>query len=202
VYFCGGSAHLGGIFVPEPLTLAALGGLALSEGIKFLYKQAGEALKQWRAHREQNKAAGAPQSPSVVAPEAAVVLDGKFQPVRMDTSALERFEAPIRDLRGQLSGYADETDPVVEGDGPLLERADALRQMLEAVYGQRITFKGEDRAPSGTAVSGEIDVDQLEGYAAAVRAKRIEGGTTTGVANARVVGEKGTLIGVDVDEIR
>ena len=32
----------------DPLTLAAVGAVALTEGIKFLYGQAGETLKRWR----------------------------------------------------------------------------------------------------------------------------------------------------------
>jgi hypothetical protein len=40
--------------MPEPvtITLAVVGTVALKEGVKFLYGQAGELLKRWREKRE------------------------------------------------------------------------------------------------------------------------------------------------------
>lgn len=38
--------------MPEPLTLAAVGGAVLAEGIRFLYGQATEAVKRWRERRD------------------------------------------------------------------------------------------------------------------------------------------------------
>jgi hypothetical protein len=49
--------------MPEPVTLtaASIGAVALTEGIKFLYGQAGELLKRWRERKEQT----GPESGSV-----------------------------------------------------------------------------------------------------------------------------------------
>ena len=45
---------LEGPSMADPFTLGAVGAVVLTEGIKFLYGQAGEALKRWR----ERKAAG------------------------------------------------------------------------------------------------------------------------------------------------
>jgi hypothetical protein len=78
---------------------------------------------------------------------------------------------------------------------------DALRLLLEAVYGQRITFKGERRQPSGPLVTGQIDIDQAAGAAAAIRAKLISSGEVTGSATANRVEQGGKLTAVEIDHI-
>ena len=42
----------------DPFTLSSLGAVAITEGIKFLYAQAGQVLKRWREKREQQEADG------------------------------------------------------------------------------------------------------------------------------------------------
>ena len=44
----------------DPLSLSAIGAVALTEGIKFLYEQAGEVLKRWRDRKD----AGAKAAPA------------------------------------------------------------------------------------------------------------------------------------------
>jgi hypothetical protein len=50
-------------------------------------------------------------------------------------------------------------------------------------------------------VEGHIDVEQVAGYAAAVRARRITSGRVEAEAEAKRVESEGEFIGVDVDEI-
>jgi len=38
---------------PDTLSAAVIGSAALTEGIKFLYRQAGEILKRWRERRDK-----------------------------------------------------------------------------------------------------------------------------------------------------
>ena len=56
--------------VADPFTLAAVGAVAITEGIKFLYGQAGEVLKRWR----ERKAAGKRQRGAGRRPTAARCL--------------------------------------------------------------------------------------------------------------------------------
>ena len=174
----------------DPLTLSVLGATALTEGIKFLYGQATELL---RRHRE--KSAKAPVS----APDVPV-LEGELAPLDPDLGVLDRVAPDLRELRRVLQDYFDDIEPVDPSDDRLLEATDALRQLLEGIYRQRITFRGERRPASGPAAAGTIDVDTVAGYVAGVRARIVAG-------NARLRGEvragevTGTAIGVDIDRI-
>jgi hypothetical protein len=188
-------------FMVEPLTLSAMGVVALTEGIKFLYGQAGEVLKR---HREREKAAeeGRPEGkPEPLRIEDPGILAGELEPVVIDFEAAERLNEDIKALSARLGNYANGLEEVDANDAAVLEATDALRRGLEAIYQQRITFQGEERPPSGPLVEGRIDIDEVAGYAAAVRAETIEGGRIGGEVKAKRVEPGGEAIGVDVKRI-
>jgi hypothetical protein len=186
----------------DPLTITAIGAVAITEGIKFLYGQASEILKRWRERKDAAKDASTQlnktESVDVKLPS---VFEGQLSAPYIHFDAVERVEEQLRGLRKDLSDYADGIELVDVKDANLLQRVDALRQLLEAVYQQRITFKGEQRPPSGPVVEGRIDVEEVAGYAAAVRARHIVGGTVRAEANARRVEPGGQVLGVDADTI-
>jgi hypothetical protein len=185
--------------MPEPMTLAVVGAAAITEGIKFLYGQAGELLKRWRERRERPN--DAPQAPvAVTLPPAA--FDGTLAPVTIDWDAVAQLEGQIRSLRRALGDYVEGIEPVETSDHELLDAVDTLRATLEAAYGQRITFRGENRTPSGTVVAGTVDVGELRGRAAGVSARVIASGTVTGTGRARTVEAGAELYGVVADEVR
>ncbi|RDI53944.1 hypothetical protein [Nocardia mexicana] len=168
----------------DALSLAALGSVALTEGIKFLYDQAGELLK-WR--RERTESAGGEDTPPVVA-----------QPEQLpapDSAQVERFETEMRGLRTDLHEYVSGVDPIDPSDEHLLRLADALRRVLESVYGIPVSFTGESSA--APVVRGSIDADQVAGYVAAVRADRAEG-SIEGHTRVHEVTAGGEAIGVDL----
>jgi hypothetical protein len=181
----------------DPITLSALGATALSEGIKFLYAQAGEAIKWWRERRDKDASGDEPLPAPPDAP-----LEGPLTAATINRAAIERLEGEIRELRNALAPYADTVAPeaVSPDDRELLEVVDGLRQALEAVTGQEITFKGEPRAPA-TVIEGEADVDRVAGYVAAVRARRVVGGHIRGGARAGTVERGGQVVSVDIDEL-
>lgn len=183
----------------DPLTLAAVGAVALTEGIKFLYGQAGEALKRWR----ERKAAGA--TPEVAEPVQialpAAAFEGRLTEPRLHLEMVERLERDLRDLRAAVADYAQGIDEVDPADRALLEQVDGLRRAMEAVYGQRLTFKGEQRPPSEAGVVGEAKVEEVLGYVAGLRAKRIIGGSVTGRVEAGTVGPGGEAVGLEVDTV-
>jgi hypothetical protein len=186
----------------DPLTLSAIGAVAITEGIKFLYGQASEILKRWREHRDAAKDAS-PQlnNTEPVDVKLPPVFEGQLSASQIHFDAVERVEEQLRGLRKDLSDYADGIEPVDVKDANLLQRVDALRQLLEAVYQQRITFKGEQRPPSGLVVEGSIDVEEVAGYTAAVRARQIVSGSVRAEAKVRRVEPGGQVIGVDADSI-
>jgi hypothetical protein len=182
----------------EAITLAAVGTAVLMEGIKFLYAQAGEAIKWWRERHDRPDAV-AETLPLV--PDAP--LEGTLEPPRVDPAVMERLEEEIRGLRSALAPYADPiaAEPVDPANQDLVAVVEGLRDALEAVLGQRITFRGESRGPSGPLAVGEVDVDTVAGYAAGVRARSIEGGVVRGTVRAKTVEKGGKAVGVDADRI-
>jgi hypothetical protein len=188
---------MGELPVTDPLTAAAIGGVVLTEGIKFLYKQAGEVLRRWRERRDD--AGSAVVRATLRPPEG--LLQGTVEPVepRDDQAAL--LEEELRQARRLLADYAEAITVPRPGDHLVAEQADTLRRLLEAVYGQRITFRGEQRSPSGPLVTGEIDVKQVAGDAAAIRARAVTGGEVRGSAKTERVEEGGKLSAVEIDRI-
>ena len=186
----------------EPFTLSALGAVALTEGIKFLYEQAGEVLKRWREHKEAAKST-ADQSTQTESVEIKLppIFEGQLSAPQIHFDAVERVAEQLYELRKDLSDYADGIETVDATNEDLLRRIDALRQLLEAIYQQRLTFQGEHRAASGPVVEGAIDVESVAGEAAGVEAKLISSGRVIGTINARRVEETGTLHGVKVDKV-
>src|SRR5215813_6724051 len=85
--------------MPDPITLAALGTLAVTEGVKFLYGQAGELIKYWR---EKKKAAAAPAAtpepkpPEVKLPE---VFEGQLVAPKVHDDVLDRVQQNLSDIR-------------------------------------------------------------------------------------------------------
>jgi hypothetical protein len=186
----------------DPLTLAAVGAVALTEGIKFLYGQAGEALKRWREHKAAKAAAAAPvvvEPVSAELPPAA--FEGQLQDPQLHLDAVERLEQELRELRAAVADYAQGIDSVDPGDKQLLEAVDGLRRAMEAVYGQRIAFKGEPGPPSGVQVMGEAKVDEVLGYVAGLRARRVIAGSVTGRVEVKKVDRGGQAVGVEIDTI-
>jgi hypothetical protein len=189
--------------MPEPvttITLAGIGMAAITEGIKFLYDQAGELLK-WR--REKRKAAEGAQtalSPQpTLMPRPEIFEPAPAQP-SVDEGTLERFAEPMGELCDGLSGIVAGRTEVDTNDTALLRRVDALRKTLEVVTGQPLTFRGEPR-PEGPVIRGRVNADKVLGEVAGVAAGTITAGTTVGEVTAKKVDEKGSAIGVKVDRI-
>ena len=184
----------------EPITLAAVGSVVLTEGIKFLYKQAGEILKHWR----ERQADAAKQA--TTAPEANVadpkLFEGTLAPLVVHFDRVEPLAPSLKDLWVSLTTYAQGLDEVETSNAELLSKADMLRRQLEAIYGQRITFRGEPRASSGTpVVVGTADLETIAGQAAGVIAGTIASGTIHGELRAKRVEPGAQAAGVKVDRI-
>ena len=106
-------------------------------------------------------------------------------------------------MHRDLLDYVEGTTPIRADDRGLLLRTDALRGLLEAVYQQRLTFRGEQREAAGPLIHGRIDVDQIVGYAAAVRIQllRLGSGTVQGEARIGRVEEGGEGVGLDIGTV-
>jgi hypothetical protein len=186
----------------EPITLSALGAVTLTEGIKFLYGQAGEVLKRWRERKDAaHDSALQPQSAEPVEIRLPVVFAGQLSTPQVHFDVVERLGKQLQEVRHDLSDYAEGIEKVDMSNDNLLRRIDVLRQLLEAVYQQRLTFRGERRPASGPAVKGSINVGTVAGYAAAVRAKDIKSGEVIAEVESDRVEPGGQLTAIDVDTI-
>ncbi|HEY0790851.1 MAG TPA: hypothetical protein VGD78_07275 [Chthoniobacterales bacterium] len=165
---------------------------AITEGIKFLYNQAGELIK-WRHEKKQaaDKRANATQVPQVMLLPPPPVFAPPSQAGAIDEAALVRLEAPIRDLRKDLSEISDGTVAFDPKDVATLQQVDALRQALEMVLGQRLTFSGEQRPDAtGPVVRTEMEIAKVAARAKATNL-RIQSMTAGRVEAKTKVGELG-----------
>jgi hypothetical protein len=191
--------------VTDPLTLSVIGAVALTEGIKFLYGQAGDVLRRWR---ERKRAAADPVSAESAPIESvALHVPAAFEARPSQAQAaihfdvVQQLEQELREARTLLADYAEGIEPVDAGDARLLEATDLLRQLLEAVYRQPLTFRGERHRPTGPFVEGAVDVDEVRGRVAAVRARVIAKGSVAGSVKAIRVEAGGQVAGVEADII-
>jgi hypothetical protein len=153
----------------DPLTLASVTAVALSEGIKFLYGQASEILKRWTARREGER----DERPVAIVSAGAVA--GQLEPAAPDWELVARLENELYRLRAQLNPYYEEIKKPQAGDERLLDDVDALRRTLEAILGQPITLQGEQRPVDRLVVTGEAHVKDLLGKATGVEASGRDG---------------------------
>ncbi|MFD0684594.1 hypothetical protein [Actinomadura fibrosa] len=181
----------------DPLTLSVLGGAVLTQGVTFIYGQASELLKSRRERREPEMARQRASIPLDVS-----MLEGHPAPLVANLEVLDHVADEVAELRRRLSDYTDEIKPVTPADQDLLLILDALRGLLEAVYGQRFTFRGEDRQPSGPVIAGTINAEEVLGRAVAVRIGRVSGAADiTGNAKVERIDKGAEVIGVDVDKL-
>ncbi|GAA3431792.1 hypothetical protein [Kutzneria kofuensis] len=175
----------------DPLTLAALGGVVAAEGIKFLYGQVAEVVKAWRTRRdERRKALEVP-----IVPTAA--LDAAPARTEVDAAVVDQHHAAMVELWARLAPYANGLQEVDVTDDELARTAGELRALLEAAYGQRFTFRGEHREPTGTLVTVTQAVGPVSGRVVGVRGDVGSGAAVEVRQEATEVTADGTVIGVD-----
>jgi hypothetical protein len=139
-------------------SLAGVEVAALTQGVAFLYAQAGELLKRRRDARDRAAEAAtqrregdlpvlelpeevfAPQAPDRAFPSPAV---------------LDELSESLLDARRNLDPYVLGDEPLEPGSADVLLAVDRLRRLLERIYATRLSFAGERRydATEHTAVA-------------------------------------------------
>jgi len=174
----------------DPLSLAVLGGAAATEGIKFLYGQAAEVIKAWRARRKDR------EQPLEVPIVDTSVLDAQPTGTTVNPAVLTQAHTTMLELWQQLAPYAQDLENVEDTDAELARAAGELRALLEAAYGQRFTFRGERREPTGTRVAVEQVLGTVAGLAVGVEGDIGPAATVVVRQDADEVTAEGTVIGV------
>lgn len=186
------------------LSAAAIGAVALTEGIKFLYAQAGEILKRWRERRDKvsQKATAQTDKTETIEVVLPAVFEGKLDNPTIHFDVVQESEKNLRTLYKELSEYANEIEEVDETDSALLEKVDALRNLLEAIYQQRITLKGENRPQSGSpVVIGRVKAKEIVGEATGVKAETVTRGEIEGEVFADRIEQGGKATGTEVKNV-
>jgi hypothetical protein len=147
----------------DPL-LAGVAGSALTEGVKFLYQQAGEILSSWRARRRDASAL-----PPRTLPAPQDVTVGEAEPLS---------DPPTDETLATLQELKDLAEPIKDGvvdiDNPAAREAIAeLRELVEAILQTQITFAGEAPRPARIA-NVEVVTKDVAGRVTGVRAKLAE----------------------------
>ncbi|WP_030786641.1 hypothetical protein [Streptomyces sp. NRRL S-920] len=179
----------------DAVTLAVLGSVAATEGIRFLYDQASEVLRAWRERRRQDGEAAADAAELNVPVVPCGVLDAPAGDGHVDAAVVAREHRALVELSAALSPYALDQLDVDTTDSELALRAGRLRSLLEAVYGQRFTFRGEDREPAGSQVSVSQALGVVEGQVLGAEAEVSKGGSLRVGQQVDTVAEKGKLEG-------
>jgi hypothetical protein len=186
-----------GAGMPDPLTLTVLGGVAATEGIKFLYGQATELLKAWRERRRKVDAGDTPPSQLTVPIMDNEVLDGEPAEPIADATVLDKHSKSLVQLIGALSPYALGQADIDLADEELGEQAGRLRALLEAAYGQRFTLRGEQRDPTGTRVSVSQVLGEVEGTVVGAHADVGPGGNLDIDQDVKTVKPGGSVTGFE-----
>lgn len=151
-------------------TLAGVELAALTQGVTFLYSQAGEILKRRRDAKdraeqeaEQRAVSTDPDSPT---PTADVVpLDAPpevFVPVddfggTATTAVLDQLSADMLQARRNVEDYVLGTAALDPSSRATLEAVERLRRIMERVYGAPLTFQGEHRRHSVDSPTVHVD---------------------------------------------
>jgi hypothetical protein len=146
----------------EPI-LMGVAVTALTQGVTFLYEQAGEFLTSWRARRRD----GTAPSPQALPPPADVVV-GTSDPLP------DPPDEATRELLQELKDNVELIkDGKVDADDPAAREAIAdLRDVLEVLLRGTITLAGE--APRTTVADVEVVTKRVEGRVTGVRARLAE----------------------------
>jgi len=185
----------------EPITLALVGSAVLTEGIKFLYGQAGDLLRFWREQKKNKAPAPEATQTSSIVPHPCI-FEGSLNPLSADLNTLKPWVDLMQVSWSHLAPYAEGIKEIDSTNSALLKATDELRSQLEAVYGQRITFKGEPRERSGVPVIvGNVEAREIAGHASGVSAGSIASGSVVGGVKAETIAAGATAEGVRVDVV-
>jgi len=184
----------------EPFSLALLGGAVLTEGVRFLFDQASALVRAARQRRSDPKESIGTADVVALAIPANEVLDGPVAPT-VDGPLLDRENRRLIALAGALAPYASGDAEIDPEDGDLLVTISDVRALLEALYGQRLTLRGEPREPSGTQVDVHQVLGSVRGSAVGVEADSVRDATVRVQQSATSVEAGGSVTGVKLGSI-
>src|SRR6266571_1864939 len=146
--------------------MEAVGAVVLKAAVGFLFSQATHLLKRWAERRQQPDASAVESMPVDLEDD---ILQGQLLPVEVHWDDAKQVIGKIEELWSALAPYANGVKELTVKEPVVTKSVDQLRDLLEAIYGQRMTFTGENRESSGTTiVRGDIEAALVKGTAGGV----------------------------------
>jgi hypothetical protein len=136
----------------EPFSLGTIGAVALTEGIKFLYGQAGILIKRWQERRSREVAGNAESDRTQVDLTTPPAMGATTIRADADFDAVEAHAEELLRLRSGFANVADGLAEIDPNDADALARVGKMRELLEQILGVSLTFTGEQRPATGEPV--------------------------------------------------
>lgn len=177
----------------DPLTVGFLGGVAVTEGIKFIYAQAGELIKAWR---EKRKKSSSDFEVPILSPE--LLSNGEINSAIAEDD-LEQYGKKLYELARQLQPYLGGEADIRGGDQAML-LASNLWEIIRNVYQQDLQFTNNASTfLKDSKLTVEQRVTQLDGLMSGVEASDFVGLPVTEVTQkVGTVGPTGSLTGIRI----
>lgn len=147
-----------GVAMSDPVSLAAIGAPIVAEGVKFLYRQAHALLRAWN-QRRLNGTDIAEGEVLDVALTPSPALANQPAAGGADASRVAQAGEQLQALATALAPFAEEWQPLPDEGRTLPPAATNLRELLEAIYRQPLSFQGEQREQT----AAELDFEQVLG---------------------------------------
>ncbi|MEV2243429.1 hypothetical protein [Streptomyces sp. NPDC049970] len=179
----------------DALELTVLGA-GLPAAFGFLFGHLDRIVGRRLARQDGEAGSGEGEEPVAL----PVCLDGDPGELTPDLDLADQVAGSLQTLYGRLGPYALDARRLTPQAPGLADDLGALRTLLEAVYGTRLTFRGESR--EATSMRATVDAADIEGVVKGI-AVRGAWGTEQGCLDASVtarnVGRTGHVTGIDVD---
>jgi hypothetical protein len=171
----------------DPVLL--LGTPFLTAAFEFLFRR-GEKLIDRRGPEDDEL---------TLDPGDLTAIKGQLQPLRVDEAELTAVRPDLERLVGALSSFQRNRSRIDSEGEQLQLLLGELREGLERVYGQHITFEGEQREPSGALVRGRFGT--VSGEVTGIDAKRVRGNPRV-EHDVETVTKDGKVTGIRTEDLR
>jgi hypothetical protein len=178
--------------VADPVDLSMIVSSALPATFTFLYQRLEALLSRNRAGSDVHQS----DMPSNI-PD---VLEGELQlPLTFDEREVEARSRELNAYALALALYDRDPSRISRDDPELVEILSTLRGALEEIYGQRLTFRGEQRERSGPFSDQRFG--NVAGQVIGMEAENSIRGDVTSKITAESVDREGRIIGMRARDI-
>ncbi|MFF7189828.1 hypothetical protein ACFZAR_32400 [Streptomyces sp. NPDC008222] len=175
----------------DQLSLATVATSAMPQVFAFLFGRLGAVLDR-RSGNDTATSTEPATCPVLVGPEAPLLIHGE----ELTEQRIRRLEAVAR----ELAVYHRNPALIRHDDEHLLQAMSELRDDLEAVYGQPLSFMGEQRSAPGVRVRQLLDEVEADGVARAVKVGRVTAAASADIEQrTKVVRQGGEVTALEID---